>query len=253
MADRGERDRRGARPPRRPSFLRKLIVSVLVVAVLGGGYLAWRYRQRTGEIDLDREKWRTLVSDEVDGAKAGLEKARSVIKDASIKTVARSRELLGSVETWLKERKVAPATREELKDTGERYAREFARTPEAPSGGAATSGSGASGTTEQAPAGDASSGPAEPAEATGEAAESLVRGREEFSAGYEHWRAAGEPGSAREQEELALARERFTSAQEHLTSAQEGAPDDGRIEELLIETNRFLYDCLKRLKVDVKN
>jgi hypothetical protein len=248
MRDRRERGRRGERPPRRPSFLRKLIVAMLAVALLGGGYLGWRYRQKTGEIDLDKEKWRTLVSDEVDGAKAGYKKVKNVIKDASIKTVARSRELLGSVETWLKERKVEPATREELKETGERYARDFGRGSRTPSRDASPPE--AAGTPEAPPA-SAPSPPPASREATGEAAKSLARGREEFSAGYEHWLAAGKAGP--EQEELALARERFASAQEHLNRAQEGAPDDESIEELLVETNRFLYDCLKRIKVDEKN
>ena len=255
MADRRDRDRKGARPPRRPSFLRKLIVATLVVAVLAGGYLGWRYRQKTGEIDFNKEEWRTLVSDEVDGAKANFDKAGGVIKDASIKAVARSRELLGSVETWLRERKVERPTREELEGVDRRYARESGRAPEAPSGGAATSGSGGSATADRPPAGDASSDPGSPSapvEATGEAAELLERGRAEFHAGREHWRAAGEPGSEREQEELALARERFTSAQDILTRAEQEAPKDPRIEELLVDTNRFLWDCLKRLKVDAR-
>ncbi|MHC5057009.1 MAG: hypothetical protein ACYTKD_20215 [Planctomycetota bacterium] len=221
----------------------------LVIVAGGGGYLAWRYHQRTGEIDLDKERWKAVVEDEVDGAKAGVEKAKRVIKDASVKTVAEARDLLGSVEAWLKERDVAPATREELKKADEEYAREFGgETPAgAPAGDAATSGA-----DEATPTG-APADAAAPRAATGEAAEFLARGREEFRKGFEHRRAAGEPGSPREQEELALARDHFTSAQEHLTRAQEGAPDDPEIEKLLVDTNRYLYDCLKRLKVDVSN
>ncbi|MHC4252658.1 MAG: hypothetical protein ACYS9X_26370, partial [Planctomycetota bacterium] len=181
--------------------------------------------------------------------KAGAEKAKRVIKDVSVKAVADARELLASVETWLKERDVAPATHEELEDAGDRYARELGDgTPAGtPAGDTATSGA-----DEATPTGG-SAGTAASRAATGRAAEFLARGRDEFRTGLEHWRAAGEPGSPREQEELALARERFTSAQEHLTRAQEGAPDDPEIEELLVDTNRFLYDCLKRLKVDVSN
>lgn len=240
MVDREERDRLRARRSRGRSFLRRPIVFLMVVAAGGGGYLAWRYHQRMGRIDLDGERWRAVVSDEVDGAKVGFEKASRVIKDASLKTVARSRELLGSVEAWLRKRKVSPASREELDNAGEKYVRESRREPpaEAPAGDVAISGT--SGTVGEEPA------------ATGEVAEFLGKGREEFGAGFEHWRAAGEPGSPREQEELALAREHFTSAQEHLTRAQDGAPDDPRIEKLLVDTNRFLYDCLKRLKVDVR-
>ena len=235
MVDREGRGRRAGRVPRRSSFLSKLIVSFLVLSAGGGGYLAWRYHQRTGEIDLDRDRWNSVVSDEVDGAKAGLEKAKRVIGDASRRTVRDARELLASVEVWLEERKVAPASRRELEDAGREYARRLTyEKGQEPAAG-------------REPPGDA------PADApAGGAAEFLGKGREEFHVGLGHWRAAGEPGSAREQDELVLAREHFTSAQDHLTRAQKGAPDDPRIEKLLVDTNRFLYDCLKRLKVDVR-
>ncbi len=249
MADREGRGRRAGRVPRRSSFLSKLIVSFLVLSAGGGGYLAWRYHQRTGEIDLDRDRWNSVVSDEVDGAKAGLEKAKRVIGDASRRTVRDARELLASVEVWLEERKVAPASRRELEDAGREYARRLTyEKGQEPAAGSEPPGDARA----DAPAGGEAVPETAGRAAAGEAAEFLGKGREEFHVGLGHWRAAGEPGSAREQDELVLAREHFTSAQDHLTRAQKGAPDDPRIEKLLVDTNRFLYDCLKRLKVDVR-
>jgi len=252
MADLEERGRGHARRPGRRSFVGSLAAFVLIVAVGGAGYLAWRYHQATGTFHLDKEKLKAIVSNEVDGAKAKLEKTGRVVRDASIRTIADARRLLVSVEAWLKERKVSPATREELEDADERYARDLRQEPAPDTVPAVAEPSGAAeGPPETLPA-DTSPEPVATRAATEEEAALVRRGRAEFRSGLEHWRAAGEPGSPREQEELALARERFTSAQDILTRAQERAPDDPEIEKLLVDTNRFLYDCLKRLKFDVR-
>jgi len=245
MADREDGGRRRGRRPGRRSPLGRLAAFILITAVGGAGYLTWRYRRATGTFQLDKEKLKTVVSNEVDGAKAGIKKAGRVIKNVSIRTVADARSLLVSVEAWLKERKVSPATREELENTDKRYTREFGPQPEVAAPPAVAEPSAAVPT-------DTSTGPVATHTAPTESAELVREGRVEFRSGLEHWRAAGEPGSPREQEELALARERFTSAQDILTRAQERAPEDPEIEKLLIDTNRFLYDCLKRLKFDAR-
>jgi hypothetical protein len=225
----------------------------MLVAFLGSGYLVWRYRETTGGLEYDKEKLKEVFSDEYDGAKIKLATAKRVIEKASIETVADARKLLTSVDAWLKARKVAPATREELKDVGEKYERESGHKP----------------TPIDLPVISRPTGRAEPVEPAEPAVETpsvsivaraekarraktIARGLEEFRAGFKHWQTAGSPGSPREQTELALARVRFTSAQDILTPLQEDAPDDPEIEKLLVETNRFLYDCLKRLKVDVR-
>jgi len=252
-------ERRTPRPRGRPRPLLWLVVSVALIAC---GFAAWRYYRRTGAvIGLDRRKTRDFLLEEKERLAAVASEAIDRGSDAAREKLAEAAEKiarkLSELEAWLKARKLRPSTREELGRRAMEYERRSAvELPAGPAGGAppqVPSGGPAPGRREGGSPGEVELAPAS-REAGADAAEPLRRGREELRLGIERWKAAGEPGSPHEQKELAAARKHFTAAGEFFeqAAARRGGADR-EIESLQEDCNRFLYDCMKRTRLELKD
>lgn len=234
------------RTPRAERRPRPILWAMIFVVFGSGGFLAWRYYRLTGGlVGADRAKTLEFLEEEkkrlssaaTQAVEKGSELARSALAEAKAALASK----LAELEKWFAARKLALPSRKELtaraKDLTQKLKdaipeKEKEKPPAVEQPGVAKS-------------------PEPTAEATRGGTDAFARAKEEFRLGLEHWKAAGEPGSPHEQEELALARKHFTAAQELLEVAEKERPGDPAVESLQTDCNRFLYDCMKRTKLDL--
>lgn len=247
-------------PPPQAGGSRRLVTTVVVLGVLGGGYYVWKHYKDTGEIvGMDAKESKAFV------ARAKELKDRAAAKAGAL--LAESREVFqkrkADLEVWFKERDIKVPTREELVAIADKYRKgsdekdatpvssprrrrerrssapeESPRTRPAAASGSASSSSRTTSRSETSRVEEAPEG------------DPYVLGRREFDRAFRHWKNA-RPASADEQSELKTARKHFATARDHFERAKELDPDDAKIDELLTDCNRFLYDCMKRTILDV--
>lgn len=262
-------------PPPQAGGSRRLVTTVVVLGVLGGGYYVWKHYKDTGEIvGMDAKESKAFV------ARAKELKDRAAAKAGAL--LAESREVFqkrkADLEVWFKERDIKVPTREELVAIADKYRKgsdekdappvssprrrrerrssapeESPRTRPAAASGSASSSSRTTSRSETSRT-ETSRSETTHRETTRveEAPEGdpYVLGRREFDRAFRHWKNA-RPASADEQSELKTARKHFATARDHFERAKELDPDDAKIDELLTDCNRFLYDCMKRTILDV--
>ncbi len=212
---------------------------------------------------------------------AGLERVHHAVAHLGLvllpgKLLDESREVFqkrkADLEGWFKERDIKMPTREELVAIAEKYKkgsdeeeappargrrRRGGRRSPAPEESRRSRSDEASGAASGAASSSSptSSSPTTSPRATTRAAaapegDPYVLGRREFDRAFGHWRKA-RPASADEQRELKTARKHFATARDHFERAKELHPDDAKLDELLTDCNRFLYDCMKRTILDL--
>jgi hypothetical protein len=85
---------------------------------------------------------------------------------------------------------------------------------------------------------------------------SEVRGRELLKKGVKHWKVSTEAlqkgNRSKEQRELKASKQYFDKALKELTAASEKDPGNHKLQDLLVDCNRFRYDCLKRTIVNAR-
>ena len=82
------------------------------------------------------------------------------------------------------------------------------------------------------------------------------RGRDLLKEGVKHWKVSTEAlqkgNRAEEQRELAASRKLFDQALKHLTEASRKDPGNADLQNMVVDCNRFRYDCLKRTIISLR-